>query len=141
MTTADEWQDILASRYRLGARRAGVELDCLGTVLEVCARLGICAPDPWADLRRRWIAGDVAAASGFPPCWFRRAEPVGLHEGDVLLFYSTHPWVAIVARGYVWSADADLGSAYARPADRWRRKPAEVWTHDPAACPQRSSRD
>lgn len=134
---AAEWADILRSRYRLGARRVGEQLDCLGTVLEVCRRIGICAPDPWADLRRKWLAGDIASTSGFPPCWFRRAEATDLREGDVLLFYSTHPWVAIVARSYVWSADADLGSAYARPADRWRRKPAEVWAHDPAACSQR----
>lgn len=138
--TAEAWQDILRSRYRLGGRTAGVELDCLGTVLEGCRRLGLCLPDPWADIRRQWIAGHVEAACGFPPCWVRRAEPFDLREGDVLLFYGSHPWVAIVAHAHVWSADIELGSAYARPLFRWQKRPAEVWAHDPTACSPRPAR-
>lgn len=139
MTNA--WDDILRSRYRLGARQAGVELDCLGTVLEVAKRCGLCMPDPWPHIRRQWLEGDAATASGFPSCWVRSADVDGLRDGDVLLFYGAHPWVAIIAHSHVWSADAELGGAWRKPVVRWTKRPAEVWRHDPAACSPRPARD
>lgn len=134
------WPDILASRYRLGGRQVGAWLDCYGTAIEVVRRLGLCVEDQWALLRRDWLAGRIDAHTGLPSCWVRTADSRRLSEGDLLLYYGQHPWVAAVAHGHVWSADASLGAAYCLPVWRWRRVPAEVWRHDPARCASRAAR-
>lgn len=129
---------LLGTPYRLGRRTPGVEIDCLGVTLELARRMfgEACAPDPWRAIFRAWSRGELQTSAGFPLCWFRPAEGVPIRDGDVLLFFGAHPWAAFVCNGHVWSADADIGSAYCRPLTRWTLKPGEVWRHDPAAHSQ-----
>jgi hypothetical protein len=127
-----ETTDVLRSSYELGAREPGRRLDCLGTVLVLAERMGLCAPDPWRSIRRSWIEGGLQCGSGFPPCWVRLTDTKApWRDGDVLLFFGRHPWSAIICNGHVWSADEDVGSVYCRPVSRWSKQPAEVWRHDP----------
>jgi hypothetical protein len=133
------WPDILASRYRLGGRSPGHALDCAGTVLEIARRIGLCIEDPWAQLCADWAAGRVEMSSALPHCWRRTEQGATMAHGDIALFYEqapAHPWVAIVAYGHVWSADARVGSPYGRRATLWTRQPDELWRHDPSLHPQ-----
>lgn len=126
---------LLGTPYRLGGRLPGIEIDCLGTVLELTRReLGeACSPDPWRSIMRTWARGEVETSNGFPPCWRRSAAGAPVVDGAVLVFFGSHPWCAKVVNGHVWSSDADIGSVYCRPLDRLKAKPAEVWVHDPTA--------
>ncbi len=129
------WPDILSSRYRLGGRRPGVALDCLGTCAEIGARIHACVGDPWKQIHEDWLAGKIDASSALPKCRVRAEPGAALRHGDLLLFYPpapAHPWVAIVAFGHVWSADAKIGSPYGRRIDLWTRRPDEHWHHDPS---------
>lgn len=123
--------DVRRTPYVLGGRAPGQGLDCLGTVLVIARRMGLCAPDPWQQILEAWELGG-AVTSGFPSCWFRLTDGAPVLDGDVLLFFTSHPWSAIVCAGNVWSADPSVG-VYCRPLARWERRAAEVWRHDPTA--------
>lgn len=124
--TAD-LRDVLRSPYKLGGRIVGAELDCLGVVGEIARRRGLPPPDGWPSIRAAWERGELDAAGGFPFGWSRVSAPFTLQDGDVLVWFGPHPWCAIVHDGRVWSANAEVGSAYAVDLQRWRRPPAEVW--------------
>lgn len=128
MTGTAEFRDLLATPYALGGRTIGVGIDCLGIVGEIARRRGIPAPDGWPSIRAAWQRGEIDAATGFPAGW-RRVHDCGLvfEELDVLLFFSPHPWCAIVDGGRLWSASELQGSAYCLPLSRLHRDPDEVW--------------
>lgn len=134
-----EVADLLRSRYELGAREPGRSIDCLGVVIVLAQRMGLCAPDPWPAIRNAWADGRDCT-SGFPPCWVRLTDSEPWQDGDVLLFHGRHPGAGIVCRGHVWTANEEVGAAFCRPANRWQRRPAEVWRHDPTAHPQGTPR-
>ena len=83
--------DVRRTPYVLGGREPGRGLDCLGTVLVVASRMGLCAPDPWQAIAEAWEQKQLHVPSGFPACWFRVTDSQPLREGDVLLFYGLHP--------------------------------------------------
>lgn len=139
MTPAERDRVMRATPYEQAGRELGVKLDCLGVVLLRAEWMGLHLPDPWESLREEWKLGFVELASGFPPGWVRLAEGEALRDGDVLLFYSLHPWVAIVDAGYVWSAHDAVG-VYCRPAAKWVTKPAEHWRYDSTSHPQGPTR-
>ena len=126
--TAD-LRDILHTPYELGGRTVGVGIDCLGTVAEVARRRGLPPPDGWPSIRDAWQRGEIATATGFPAGWRRQPAGTALQDLDVLLFFSgDHPWCAIVDGGMVVTAHPKTGP-HARPLNRWRLAPAEVWRY------------
>lgn len=121
--------DLRRTPYLEGGRRVGHGIDCLGVVLEVAACLGLPAPDPWPQIEIAWRAGRLESCTGFPAGWRRLVpppRPADWRQGDVLLYYGSHPWSAIMWEGHVWSAQPHVG-VYSRPVHRWRRTPAEHW--------------
>jgi cell wall-associated NlpC family hydrolase len=126
-------RDILSTPYVVGGRTPGVGIDCLGVVAEIARRRGVPAPDGWPSIEAAYRRGEIDH-SGFPAGWVRvdaPADPYVIRDGDVLLFYGTHPWCAIVHAGHVYSSSREHGSAYCVPGYRWKVQPAEVWRWQP----------
>jgi hypothetical protein len=121
--------DILRSRFRIGGREPGRWLDCYGVAQVIAERRGMPLPDWWQQLREDWLRGRVNT-TGFGPAW-RRVDCSlrDLRDGDVLVLWSAHQWVAIVHDGHVWSCSQEAGP-YCHPLTRWTRQPQEVWRHD-----------
>lgn len=138
--SAADFADILRTPYLLGGRTIGHGLDCLGVVLIIAQRIGLPLPDPWVSIRAAWLAGSLAPASGFPTGWVRLTDHRALRTGDVLLTFGQHAGAAIVVEGRAWSANPDVGSAFALDVHRLPRPPAEVWRHDPTAHQARPAR-
>jgi hypothetical protein len=120
-------EDLLHSRYELGARLPGVALDCLGVVGEIARRRGLPPPDGWPSLRESWLQGRLDTSSGFPHGWERQPEGTGVVDLDVLLFVRRgRPGCAIVDRGRVWTAEPLIGVTCV-PIHRWAIAHHELW--------------
>lgn len=97
--------DLIGTPFREGARIPGVEIDCLGVVLEMARRRAIDLPDPWQSVAAEWRR-TRSIGSGFPVGWRRLTNEV-LMDDDVVLM--SGQGVGYVLDGYVWTASPNVG--------------------------------
>lgn len=117
-------RDLMRLPWKRGGRGDG-GIDCLGVVLQVAHRLGLRLEDPWPVVRRDWLRGELAIASGFPARW-RRVHGA-LQTGDVVVMRQGAA-VGIVLQESIVSASKGNG-VFRLPIARCPVD--EVWRYQP----------
>ena len=122
---------LMRTRYRVGGRVIGREIDCWGTVLYILDLRGVPKWDPWDEIRSAWRANklDLTCVSGFPPEHWSRVSDGSVVDGDVWLFHGSETCAAIVHHGQVWTASSGVGFPHCKPVAKWPRNPNEVWRY------------
>lgn len=120
--------DLLATPYERGGTTVGKGLDCYHVTCELVRRRGWPPPDGLPLIYKALLNGE--RPSGFPAGWISVSHGEPIRDGDVLLGYGANPWAAFVHRGYIVSANPQIG-VFATPVMRWKARASEIWRYVP----------